>query len=160
MIINLRIIALCTLPILVTGAEAIADDAKTYPGAMCQPALPTYEVGRSNNANMVNLNGPTQTWICPIVRDTMAANTGEFVAITVGANTRVECTLETRSDRGLFPKSYDPDNLNPPVIDNTKRFTYKLGEENFEGVEFGFYFIKCLVPQGGFINSYQSEEDD
>jgi hypothetical protein len=164
MIINLRLLALCALPILVAGTEAIADDAKTYPGVMCQTQLSTVEaVSRSpDNGQMLNVGGgPTQIWTCPIVRDTMAEDTGEFAAISVGANTRVECTLETRSFRGTNPVSIPPDDPNPTtIIDNTIRFTYALGDDNFKGEENGIYYFRCRVPLGGFVASYTLEEDD
>jgi hypothetical protein len=163
MIINLRLLALCALLILVAGTEAIADDAKTYPGVMCQPQLSTSVVLRNpDNGQMQNVGGqPTQTWICPIVRDTMAEDSGEFAAISVGASIRVECTLETRSLRGTNPHSFPPDDPDPtPIIDNTKRFTYLRGDDNFKGEENGIYYFRCLVPAGGFVASYTLEEDE
>ena len=90
----------------------------------------------------------------------MAADTGKFAAISVGVNTRVECTLETRSLRGTNAISISTDNPAPLIMDNTRRFTYALGNNNFKGEAKGFYYFRCLVPQGGVIVSYTLEEDN
>jgi hypothetical protein len=166
MIIHRRLLALCALPVLVTGIEAIADDAKTFPGAMCQPTSSTDLVIRDDvTGSMKNTGGSTQIWVCPIVRDTMRKNSGEFAGIAVGHQTRVKCTLETRSFTGNFPVSRLPDDPVPPLIFNpplppAARFTYALGNTNFDGVESGIYYFRCEVPRSGIIWSYQVEEDE
>jgi hypothetical protein len=166
MIIDRRLVVLApyVLSVLATGAEAIADDAKTFPGAMCQPTVSTDLVIRNDATGwMINPGGPTQIWICPIVRDTMEKNSGEFAALTIGHHTRVKCTLETRSFFGDFPVSRLPDDPEPPLIFTSppaQRFTYALGNTNFEGQESGIYYFRCEVPAGGFIFSYQVEEDE
>jgi hypothetical protein len=165
MIIHRRLLALCALPVLVTGIEAIADDAKTFPGAMCQPTSSTDLVIRDDvTGSMKNTGGSTQIWVCPIVRDTMRKNSGEFAGIAVGHQTRVKCTLETRSFTGNFPVSRLPDDDTPPAILTSfgvvARLTYALGNTNFDGEESGIYYFRCEVPPGFSIFSYQVEEDE
>jgi hypothetical protein len=150
-------IALVGLPILFSATAAIADDAKTHPGAMCQTALNTVPFGRDNNGRMTNLGTVNQIWICPIVRDTMAADSGEFVGVTTLAEPRVQCTLNTRSDRGTDGRSFSGVD---EVTGDTRRSRYATGDENFGGVANGYYYLLCQVPPGGGVVSYQWEEDE
>ena len=84
-IMELCRLALIALPILVSGAAAMAsEDVKIYPGAMCQPEFSTDEVSRDrNDGRMVNESDSNQIRICPVVRDEEAADGVEFAAITV-----------------------------------------------------------------------------
>jgi hypothetical protein len=166
MIIKLSLFALFSLPLLVMGLEAEADDAKTFPGAMCQTTDSAHRVLRGQTGGLSgaiqNVNGTDIVFICPIVRDTMAANSGEFAAITVGANVVVRCTLEARSHNAetATAVTLPTDNPNPPIVQNTKRFTYAVGNTNFSGPQSGYYYFRCAVPNGGFVVSYHVEEDE
>ena len=75
-------VALVALPVLLSGAAAMAsEDEKTFPGAMCQPQISADAVLRNDDGRMVNASGSTRTWICPVVRDVMAADGVEFAKI-------------------------------------------------------------------------------
>src|SRR5215203_2971874 len=82
-------LAAVVLPILSVTA-ALADDDKTYPGAMCRVIAPTANledltrnaVGLNTNGAMLNFSQGEQTWICPAVRNHMGSDP-EFARITV-----------------------------------------------------------------------------
>jgi hypothetical protein len=156
--INRRLLALCTFSIWATATSALAEDGKTFPGAMCQPVPSTLVVARDRfTGGISNLTRGTRFFICPIVRDNMNANTGEFAAMTV-SDFRVRCTLETRSDRGTSEVSISPDS---PITgtQGTVRLQFKLGDANFNGAKKGHYYFVCLVPPSETIFSYYVEED-
>ena len=70
-------VALVALPVLVSGAAAMAsEDAHTFPGATCQPRLSADAVLRNNDGRMVNASTTAQTWICPVARDAVDTDNG------------------------------------------------------------------------------------
>jgi hypothetical protein len=158
--LNLTTIALAGLPILFSATAAIADDAKTHPGAMCQTASNADQVRRDTTGRLINASAGNQVWICPIVRDTMAGNSGEFAGVTTLANTRVLCSLRTMSDRGTLGRTFSAASEPDVITEGTRRSRYAVGDNNFAGEANGYYYFQCTVPAGGGVVSYQWEEDE
>ena len=56
------------------NVPALAEDGKTLPGAACQPQSNTQAFSVNNSGVLFNTSALVQTVICPVVRDTMAAD--------------------------------------------------------------------------------------
>ena len=74
--------AIFGMPLLATSIGAIAEDAKTFPGASCLPEKNTLAINRDTSGRMFNDSAAAQNWICPIVRDSISLPL-EFAAIDV-----------------------------------------------------------------------------
>lgn len=136
----------------VASAPALAADAKTLPGAACQPNSSnptTFYIG--SNGMLINNSDTALTVICPIVRDVMAANSSNGISnaqIYVVDNNnstndpRVSCTLESRMTgaglvEALTDNSVAGASPNVQVLDNYTNLG--LSSE-------GYYFFRCTIP--------------
>lgn len=134
------------------NAPALAADAKTLPGAACQPnsgSTTTFYIG--SNGMLINNSDNPLTVICPVVRDVMAANGSNGISnaqIYVVDNNnstgdpRVSCTLESRSTTAGSVESFTDNSVagaspNVQVLD---------GYTNFSAAENGYYYFRCTIP--------------
>lgn len=137
---------------------ALAADAKTLPGAACQPnsSSPTAFYIASNGM-LINNSTATLTVICPIVREVMAANGSGISNAQIyvvdnnnaSGDPRVTCTLESRSN-GAGSVEAQTDNSvagaspNVQVLDNYA----DLGSSAD-----GFYYFRCDIPPNQTIGT-------
>ncbi len=155
-------VALIALPILVSGAAAIAsEDVKTYPGAMCQPQNNTDRVTRELDGRMRNNSGTAQTWICPVVRDVEAADGVEFAAITViGTTATVRTCLfhSMRVDGSQATAPVAASNIAPSG--NDVRLQYATGNPNILSTMKGYYHFECHISNGSGVVTYEVDENE
>lgn len=133
------------------NVPALAVDAKTLPGAACQPnaSSPT-AFYRGSNGMLINDSTSTLTVICPIVRDVMAAgssgiSTAQIYVVdnnNATGDPRVSCTLESRStSAGLIETQTDNSaagaSPNAQVLDNYAGLSSSAD---------GFYYFRCTIP--------------
>jgi hypothetical protein len=143
-------------------------------GSPCDTALSRAEFATAlNSENGAMLNNRLaaapdahQTWICPVVRDSVEKDP-EFARITVlergGLEDRVKCTFEARDPKGLTPMSADFQTRNETVLSTNPAqvrvyYIYAEGEPDllFDVPKHGYYYFKCTVPDFKFINDKPS----
>jgi hypothetical protein len=151
--------ALTMLPAL-----AAADDAKTLPGAACQPSRSQDAVLRGGVAptsssffGQVNSLGgmfntdelQSQIWICPIIRDSVTAPAGirnaQIYAIDQNSATKISCMLCSRNafgDQGKCTQLRGTGVTAPSSA--AKEIPFSEGIEATPGN--GYYFFWCSVP--------------
>jgi hypothetical protein len=151
--------AAVVLPMVTLTTAALADDDKTYPGAMCR-SINNVEppVLSPDNAAMTNISDLPQTWICPVVREWMK-NEPSYARITVQENGTepVNCTFEARTylgegsttgGKGTFREKKD---LTQPPDPLTQAVVYESGAGEWDALlspahPHGYYFFRCEVP--------------
>jgi hypothetical protein len=141
------------------SAPALAADAKTLPGAACQPAVQTTTNLSSliilNDGSLINAGTASITVICPIMRDVMAANgsaginSAQVYVVDNNNNTndpRVSCTLESRTT-GLG--SANPGLVESLTVNSTAGASPNIQViqfGNFASAENGYYHFRCNIP--------------
>jgi hypothetical protein len=149
--------AVVVLPILTLATAALADDDKTYVGAECRTlnsADSQEAVLEPDTGAMVNIGQRPQTWICPVVRDSVD-DKPEFARITAIENgaDQVRCTFEARDTQGGSPASASFDNREQFVLQTNPLklavlYSYGSGEnvvlDNVK--KHGYYYFRCVVP--------------
>jgi hypothetical protein len=144
------------------NAPALAVDAKTLPGAACQPnsSNPTAFYVASNGM-LVNNSDAVLNVICPIVRDVMAINGSDGIGnaqVHVVDNNnapgdpRVTCVLESRTTPNAGPVEALTDNSVAGASPNAQVLDYTDLSSSLDG----YYFFRCTIPAnqtvGGQIN--------
>jgi len=108
---RLTVLAAAVLPMVTLTTAALADDDKTYPGAMCR-SINNVEppVLKPDNGALTNISNGPQTWICPAVRVRMDDEELEYARITVQENGKepVRCTFEARTYLGEVQSHREP----------------------------------------------------
>ncbi len=169
---RLTVLTAVVLPIFTLTTAALAEDDKTYPGAMCRVITPTFletnlplvdvinrinanAVGLGVNGAMLNFSPGPQVWICPAVRDHVDT-TPEFARITVQENGTepVRCEFEARDYLGEgqvgggTPFKREDKILSASPL--TLAVVYEWGSGEFDALgsapNHGYYFFKCMVP--------------
>jgi hypothetical protein len=150
-------LAAVVFPMVTLTTAALADDDKTYPGAMCRVLTPITTLADmpalNANAAMLNNSRGEQIWICPAVRSQMTRQP-EYARITVQENDTepVDCTFEARSylgedsatgGKGTFREKKD--------LTQGKAVVYEWGAGEFDALlspasKHGYYFFVCRVP--------------
>jgi hypothetical protein len=147
-------LAAVVLPIVTPTTAALADDDKTYVGAECRPIDPANDpiLLKPDNGTMLNSGQRDQTWICPVVRDSVDKQP-EFARITVieSSTNRVTCTFEARDTQGgpvTNPPSASPDKRENVPSQAAVLYSYGSGENVvLSNAPFhGYYYFKCNVP--------------
>jgi hypothetical protein len=150
---------LLALPLSILGTAALAVDAKTFPGAMCQPTTNTDPIVRDSNGKMFNTGPVSQTWICPVVRDTMAAKSLQYVSIHVVGSARCDFRSRGMSTGVILNVSADQI-INKPG--NIKQLLFSFSSSsNIKTQYTWYYFFQCMVGQGsnsGIIDYYIQED--
>lgn len=131
---------------------AQANDAKTLPGAACQPQSNDQAFSINNSGVLFNNSRNRQTVVCPVVRDTMAADASGIVSAQIyvidNNNTRgdprVSCTLESRRHNANITlvenatdRSRDGASPDAQVLDDYV---------NIESSQDGYYYFRCSIP--------------
>jgi hypothetical protein len=170
---RLTVLTAVVLPMVTLTTAALAEDDKTYPGAMCRLIAPTFlptnlsqivevinrinanAVGLGTNGAMLNFSPGPQVWVCPVVRDHVETKP-EFARITVQENGTepVKCEFEARDHMGEGPvgggtpfrrqdKILTPSPLTLAVV-------YEWGGGEMDALNsapnHGYYFFRCVVP--------------
>jgi hypothetical protein len=152
----LSCLAAVVLPIVTLTTGAMADDDKTYVGAECRSINPADPVAlRPHDGAAVNTQlQRDQTWICPVVRDSVVEDP-EFARITVIENGTdlVRCEFEARDHKGENSKKASPSKREQTVTQTVPMqlvvlYSWGGGEDNaLSGVpDHGYYFFRCTVP--------------
>jgi hypothetical protein len=161
-------LAAVVLPMVTLTTAALADDDKTYPGAMCRVTTPTATVvNLGENAVSINANGAMlnaslnfkQTWICPAVRSHMDTNP-EFARITVQENgtDSVACFFEASDPNGqntvgggVVPAKGTTVVLTASPLTLAVQYTWGSGDTDvFSSTpKHGYYYFRCDVPPRG-----------
>jgi hypothetical protein len=174
------LLALFVSPILVAGTAALADDAKTFPGNMCQPKVDGESaLERDDETGVIrNVGGSTGVLFCPIVRDTMARDSfeGAIIIVEETVTSRVECSIRSVEPTGEIVASIPSDDpmrarriprigfLEAPMaLAGVAMYQFAEGSPNIRpSVREGHYFFRCLLPpdpEAGII-SYRTVEND
>jgi hypothetical protein len=163
-------LAAVALPVFTLTTAALADDDKTYPGAMCRlmaPAIfPTnlsqigevidrlnaFAIGLDTNGAMLNFSQVDQAWICPVVRDSMESDPA-FARITVKENktAQVECKFEARDS---FGENLKTSSAWTRKVEKTfplhliVTYTWGTGDDDAldDVSKHGYYYFMCVVP--------------
>jgi hypothetical protein len=149
-------LAAVVLPIVPLTTAALADDDKTYVGAECRSIDPGVDpiLLAPDNGTMFNTGQREQTWICPVVRDSVDQDP-EFARISVIENgsDKIACTFEARGTKGEGSQSASPDTRVESILSTNPlqlvvMYSYGSGESTvLSGVPFhGYYFFRCKVP--------------
>jgi hypothetical protein len=159
-------LAAVILPMVTLTTAALADDDKTYPGAMCRVITPTAELADLSrnavelgaNGAMLNFSLVEQTWICPAVRNHMDTDP-EFARITVQENGAdpVKCEFEARDPNGQNPvgggtgHKENTEVLTASPLTLAVQYIWGKGETDaLDNVrKHGYYFFRCVVPGKG-----------
>lgn len=132
------------------SVPALANDAKTLPGAACQPksSSPTaFYV--SNNGGLYNDSAQELSVICPIVRDVMASqasgiDNGQVWVIdnnNTAGDPKVSCVLESRATNTGVVEQLTTTSV-AGASPNAQRLSYiDLGSS-----EDGYYYFRCTIP--------------
>ncbi len=138
------------------GASNLAlagTDAKTLPGAACQPKYDEHDVYRNSQGYAQNTSGSLQYWTCPIVRDSMAPSLKRAWVYFVNNEGSMSCTLHSKSETGGTAGSLTrTTNLSGST---TQEFEYGALADN----DWGYYYFRCGVTPGSIIKSYIWEEN-
>lgn len=165
-------LAAVVLPMITLTTAALAEDDKTYPGAMCRLITPTVlstnlqivdvinrinanAVGLGANGAMLNFSAGPQTWICPVVRDHVTTKP-EYARITVQENGTepVDCKFEARDHLGEAqvgggtPSKREDKILTPSPLTLAVVYEWGAGETDAlaSAPDHGYYFFTCTVP--------------
>jgi hypothetical protein len=154
----LRRLALIVFPSLAmaTAASAVAQDHKSYPGALCQPRNSTAPILRDEDGLMFNTGTTDQIWICPVVKDVRAARdpeSAQIVAFVREETRQVTCTFQSRDEFGVSPREAPPNRIDPSRPDLLIiQFAVGANVHVRGGVLEGYYYyFRCRVP--GFGNA-------
>ena len=147
---------LVALPLLIAASLPVqaATNGKTLPGAACQPLNKDQVFGASTSGVLFNTGTATLTVICPIVRDTIAANSSNGISsasVQVIDNNnnvgdpRVTCVLESRTTAfGLV------ESLSASSGSGASATAQTLGAQgqyaNLASGNGGFYYFRCSIP--------------
>ena len=152
-------VALIALPILVSGAGAMAsEDAHTFPGATCQPQLSTDPVRRNDEGRMVNDGTAAQTWICPVARDAVDNNNGVESAQIIVVGPVASCFFHSMTENGGTVEIAPPNNIIPR--DGLRVLQYAVGHINIANRARGFYHFRCSIPAGSGVVMYRWDENN
>jgi hypothetical protein len=176
---RLTVLTAVVFPIVTLTTAALADDDKTYPGAMCRSAEAATAGLRVEDGALLNQAQREQTWICPIVRH-QVTNDPEFARITVqedGSTTperQVRCQFVARNHKGEkfaeigHTKRSEPEILQTNPLQVLVLYTWAGGEDDVlsEVPDHGYYFFRCVIPartdQGQLsgVITYKVSEND
>lgn len=154
------LLILAGLPIMALISGPVAADAKTFPGALCQPFSGSFFIGTAttavtvSNGGQYNDSSSGQYWICPIVRDTTAANTNGVLSAFVmavdedpssGGNIfstdNVSCTLNSMTKTGT---TYDSAS---DSTSGSNSAAQQLDFANIDASADGYYYLSCKIPE-------------
>jgi hypothetical protein len=137
--------------IAAASVPALANDAKTLPGAACQPKSnsPTaFYV--SNNGGLYNDSTQELTVICPIVRDVMASQVNgiDYAQVwvidnnNIAGDPKVSCILESRAtNTGIVEQ------LTYTSVAGASPNAQRLGSYTDLGSTLdGYYYFRCTIP--------------
>ena len=131
------------------SVPALANDAKTLPGAACQPkssSPTTFELNSSGQ--LINTSTTDLTVICPIVRDVMAANSSNGISkaqvhvIDRNVDRRFTCTLRSHATTTTGSGSSSLNTGNSFASADVQ----VLGYGNLASSANGYYFFECTIP--------------
>ncbi|MDS4022870.1 MAG: hypothetical protein RKR03_20535 [Candidatus Competibacter sp.] len=135
--------------IAAASVPAMANDAKTLPGAACQPKSnsPTaFEI--SSSGQLINTSTTDLTVICPIVRDVMAANSSNGInkaqvhVIDRNVDRPFTCTLRSYATSTGSYGSSTQNTGNSFASANVQI----LGHGNLASSADGYYLFECTIP--------------
>lgn len=135
--------------IAAASVPALANDAKTLPGAACQPksSSPTaFEINSSGQ--LVNTSTTDLIVICPIVRDVMAANSSNGInkaqvhVIDRNVDRLFTCTLRSHATNTTGAGSSSRNTGNSFASANVQVLEYR----NLASSADGYYFFECTIP--------------
>ena len=155
---RLSVLTAVVLPMVTLTTAALADDDKTYPGAMCRVLSPITNLADmpaiGANGSMLNNSRAEQVWICPIVRDHVTEDP-EFARMTVQENgtSRVSCEFVARGWKGEQFAQRTPDKRDREILQTSPLqllvwYTWGGGDGDVldEVPDHGYYFFLCRVP--------------
>lgn len=144
------------IPLLLFNFSAMAsEDAKRFPGSVCQAASSSNPVASDGDGSMRNAGTTTQTWTCPIVRDDLGGGDDpEYAEMSVTSG--VTCTFRARFKSG----SGTNEGVTASSTVGTT-LTYAPGDANIANFfDDGYYYFRCTVPAGGRVFSYRIDENE
>ena len=156
---------LVALPLLASAYQpAHATDGKTLPGAACQPLSKDALFSVSSTGVLFNTSTTAfLTVICPVVRDTIAADgisSAQVMAIDNNIASSVSCTLDSRSTSAGSVSSRTAN-----TVAGTNPSPQSLSYAALSSSSGGYYMFRCTIPpqQGSGssgIAMYRVDEND
>jgi hypothetical protein len=139
-----RYLALIVLSSLTLATAVVADDDKTYPGAMCLPLSNEDHLIRDGDGRVFNERKDREAnVICPVIKDRNDAENPEFARISVIGSVR--CTFRSRNYLGQGTTEISPTAVIPGP-GNISLQQYAPGEDTIPaGVENGYYYFDCHI---------------
>lgn len=150
--------------LMLAAQPAVALDAKTLPGAACQPRNQTDAFTKDSFGRFFNPSSTkTLAVVCPVVRDTMTADsirgiTSTFVMV-VDQNTSsgVTCALFSAQKQGGAIEAQAATSAGASTTPQQLNFF------DLQSVTDGYYYMNCTIPPAGSggqsgIVSYKVEE--
>lgn len=137
------------------GGQALAEDGKAYPGAMCVEDLPEGIIYQASGSAR-NLASRTVRWICPAVRDGATASTDindwDVTVNRRGSDLLWEIFLRSTNPSGT---SFFQSQITVPGGNQTQTLD---GGSITSSFNLGPYFITTRVPPNAELFSYQVTE--
>ncbi len=129
----------------------MAEDDKTFPGALCQPETNSLSILRDDQGRMFNTGTVPQLWTCPIVRDYPRRNLESAQIVVIDNNValgdpNVFCTIFSKTSTGgpvsspVSPLSFTTG------APGTTTLNYAVGDPDIIGANGGYYYFRCFIP--------------
>ena len=130
---------------------ALAVDGKTLPGAACQPVNNAQVFSVSSGGVLFNTSNAPQAVVCPVVRDTIAADpVNGIIAARVyvidnnnaPGDPRVVCALESRAVNTGVVETFTDQSVAgaSPLVQVLDNYV------NLSASESGYYYFRCSIP--------------
>ena len=149
-------------PILATvmwaSVAAASENEKVFPGAQCQTSNQTDAINRTVLGGMRNASSATQTWVCPIVRDSVTGSI-EFAEIALFGRASATCKLVSSTSSGLSFAETTPSAV-VPLRQDRRRLQYAGGDQNFSPASRGAVFFVCTMSPGSGVGTYRVVENE
>lgn len=123
-------------------------------GASCQPPSNTAAILRLNSSDMYNDSTVTQSWICPVIRESYNGSVAaaEIRVVDNHPSQNVTCVFNSLTDVG---KSYDSRPVSTSGTPGEISLTWTTTNGSVvRSVPDGYYYIRCSIP--GISNALRS----
>ena len=133
--------------------NAPSEDAKSYPGAACQPNNWTdYERAVFSSKGIMNADNTVGLWVtCPITRDAVRGTDGALVRVSV------------HNEGGAFSCALHENDIGGNPVGNVSTNTSETGGRIFtlelaESTSYGYYSLYCFITPRSKLFSYRVYE--
>jgi hypothetical protein len=153
MLRSLVILLALAIPTFASAGSYVFDD-KEYSGTMCLTRSRADEVYRSSTGRMQNVGAWTQSWRCPVLKDTSYDLLGDMHVVDGSTTAAVSCTLISRTIEGQYLAMSSRSTGAATV--GIKRLKFHSWVKGFGR---GMAYYSCSIPVASGVMSYEIDED-